>query len=166
MKKIVIMSFFAIIILLSACSKNDTKKSVDFKSMLDTESDKIVSIGDEKVDVDKNFGEPTYNEGQYDYPNGLSITYLSGKVVAVEAYLDKFEIIGYTVGMNDEEIVKNFEKSAGNTGDWVFYNAYYDDAGNRCVEDLSIYYNSVIFNGDTFDSIFVCSMEWFNSQNW
>lgn len=125
------------------------KKELDYKSILNTETKAIMSIGDDKKDIDKLLGDPTYESelGMYSYcDETIWIAYLEGKVTRIITKgEDKFEIIGYKVGMSEGEVAKNLEIWSYLEKTYNDYGAYYDNSGNRCVEGAASYTSGVRF---------------------
>lgn len=152
----------AVVLLLGIClfafAGCGRKKELDHKSILNIETKEIISIGDDKKDIDKLLGDSTYDSesGMYVYcDETIWIRYFEGEAIIIFTKgEDTFEILGYKVGMSEAEVAKNLESYYGE--DAVNdYGGYYDNSGNRCVEDLASYVSGVRFEAGKVKNIFV-----------
>jgi len=120
-------------------------ESLGFMSILDTELGEVFTLGDTQESIEAILGEPVQtrewsgSEYIHEYQNGLSVIYANKRAVlfAVETALDeeRFEVLGYKIGMTNEQIADNFvfnealSGSVGTAGSY-HYQLYYDESGN------------------------------------
>lgn len=118
------MKKFLCIILLfifAACggSQND-ERVLDFRSMRDTELDVIISLGDSRARLESLLGEPIHESALPDnagfslrFAGGMDIILRDGGasfIYAENTSSDgRFEIYGYSIGMNPEQIGENID---------------------------------------------------------
>ena len=142
------------IFLLGACSR---EARLDHRSILDTELGVVFTLGDSRESIEAILGEPIQHyewiSGMHvlEYANGLVVLYgyivdISVDAVAVtfetesEHGAERFEILGYQIGMARSQIANNFNLNEGrgrnshalNLRTFV-YEQFYDNRG-RIVE--------------------------------
>ena len=144
MKKMFCMILIGIYTLvLAACSVNDeesTNRELDFRSILDIETNVILSLGDNQSVFDNALGEGDYHDGvlmredlsSYGYAdNLLNVVFYQGKAVRISVFNedgghghDRFEFYQMSFDMADEELDNYFSE-----GPW--HHRYYDENGQN-----------------------------------
>jgi len=123
---------------------------LDFRSILDTELNLMFSIGDYRGDIEAILGRPVNFEEEWNtfkFENGLTVTYENDRAVALSGdnnlYTGRFEILGYQIGMTEDQISMVFELNEL-LGEWAdgfdevseivridFYYKLFNERGNR-----------------------------------
>ncbi len=145
MKKVLFFATaFAILAgILAGCGSG----GLDFKSVRDTETGEIISLGDTKESVEKVLGTGVYDEtfGEYNYLDGLvTVTYDSADqmmYITVEAETNRFEFKDMSFDMKNEDIAGRFTRSDDSDEELTIrYGKFYDSTGKVVdTEDLAAY---------------------------
>jgi len=169
MKKIVSLLLFALTILtLSACGSGG---SLDFKSVMDTDTNTVYSLGDKKEKFDKAFG--IAESVQSDYSEEIfSSDYLDGYLkiecnsddnvisMSVKSGTNRFKFKDLNFSMQEEDFATRFEKNG--TSGFIFYTKYYSDTGKDATEDAATYSATVFAYDDEIRSLSVENIKEFN----
>jgi len=131
---------------LAACENSG---SLDFKSVKDTKTGKVYSLGDDKSKFDDDLGTPYKDDwGYYIYLGMLNITFEDEKAIEICMEYDalRFEFRDLNFDMTHEDFAdidiftkSNIDKSS------EFYYRYYDADGNDVAEDQAVYAASVFY---------------------
>jgi hypothetical protein len=159
--KSIVKSLFALSLALAlfvgmaACSStaNDGKAKLLPINMLDNDTGKIYSLGEEKAKFDSAFGYMGIEEDGDDaeYLSGvLTVTYSDDKAIQIEVdgSTDRFSFYNFNFAMDIKQIEGRYEKSDIATG-YIFYNRYYDNKGSDVpFIDATIEHTLMVRDGD------------------
>ena len=110
------------IFLLGACSR---EPRLDHRSILDTELGVVFTLGDSRESIEAILGDPIEHEEMVlgmdylTYENGLTVLFLSNTDISVDGIAfafeaknepgaERFEILGYDIGMTHSQVANNF----------------------------------------------------------
>jgi len=138
MKKLILLLILsALVVLFTGCRG----ESLGFMSILDTELGEVFTLGDTMESIGEILGEPERVEEliegrlRHRYQNGLSVAYVDGKAVSFFAASaleeSRFEILGYRIGMTEEQVADNF----------MFDEVWSYDEDERRASDFRLYYD-------------------------
>ena len=123
--------------------------ALDFKSIEDTETGTILSLGDKKEKFDNALGASTLEDeydGQetYSYLNGhIGVTFEDDKAIYIVLAEDtnriKFKDMSFDMSLNSIETGFEFNDAWSSSSDNKYYYRYYDNTGNDTTEANAAY---------------------------
>ncbi len=152
MKKILFFATAMVLLagVLAGCG--GSQNELDFKSVRDTETGEIFSVGDTKDRVEEILGTGVSNEedNQYTYLNELvTIAYDDEDKMAaimVKTGTNRFEFMDIRFDMKSEDLAGNFTRSDGYSEEYSYYERYFDSTGKEVdSQDLAEYGASVTY---------------------
>ena len=161
-KTIALICLFTL--LLTGCGN---AKSLDFKSVLDTETGNAFSLGDNKSKFDKALGDGVYDEQYkwYYYVNELmtvSFTEDHATMISVRASTNRFEFKDMSITMKQADIEGRFVLDYTGYG-YSWYCKYYDTNGKTATEDTAKFVAEIFMDTDgTKNSLAVMTYEYYN----
>ena len=145
MKKLLYLLILSVLVIMFTGCRSESE-SIGFMSILDTELGEVFTLGDTQESIREILGEPVRivdsieNRYFHEYGNGLRVEYVDGRAVVfftVASALEeaRFEILGYSTWMTNEQIADNFVLDEASTdGDGAIpgynYRLFYDESGN------------------------------------
>ena len=126
------------------------ERELDFRSILDTRTDTVFSLGDAKAYFDRVLGPGVGGTDEgiyrvYGYGN-LLVFFLDG--IAVEfVYRDvgRFEFGYMSFDITEKDLDENFHLVFHSPGDVTVYHGYYDSEGNSTSREMASYYSRIAF---------------------
>jgi len=136
----ILISLFVLVIL-AACGREQT---IDYRSILDTETGHTLSLGDSRADIERALGDYTFHVESdrfniFEYTYALRVIFEDDVAVAFFAGnasdSDRFELLGYRIGMTREDAASNFQHAyeADTEGLMIamhHFDNFYDAQGN------------------------------------
>ena len=136
------------------------ERELDFKSIYDTVTGAVISMGDPKKYVDGVLGESEYSE---DYESDVYeerevfIQFINCRAINIGVDSKDFEILGYRKGMTEEEVAEIFECEDSNE-QGALYSKNYDTDGNECALEEAVYKHVIIFEAGEFYCLYITSL--------
>jgi len=144
--------------LVAACGSNDGASQdqavLDFRSMMDTETGTMISLGDTRESIETALGRPVNHDEEWDeytYHNGIAVIFENNRAISISAYQPitegRFEIFGYRVGMTRDEVSDVFDLSfhLEGIGTYSFVRSY-DRSGNLTDDNNAYILSGIIWN--------------------
>lgn len=142
---------------LVACNVDNTNQSLDFRSILDTQSGSVLSLGDDKSVFDEALGRGVYNQltseswqliwdgaRAYNYINtGFTVVFYNNIAKQINLWLDidRIEFYQMSFDMTDAEVDENFSRRS------FLYNSYFryfDSEGQDVLEGEEYYFARIV----------------------
>ncbi len=147
MKKILFFAMAMILLtgVLAGCG--GSQNELDFKSVRDTETGEIISLGDTKESVEKVLGAGEYGENEilenrvyYKYLNSLVWVYYDTENIAIDISVDsntsRIEFIDVKFNMKREDFIGEYKKSDLFAPYYESYYRYYNSSGKVIEEEV------------------------------
>jgi hypothetical protein len=154
-RAIAVVSALVCLVLLVGCGGEGEpigNPDLDFKSVLDTETGMVFSLGDSKKSIDEKLGNPRYSERNQDFFYLISFVNVKydenddAIFIRIDNRRERFEFRDMRMNMTQRETRRNFRLNDRLSYWYSNYEKYYDENGEKTSRENAKYIARVLWD--------------------